>query len=234
MILNCNGEDIAETVKDREVRRSIWLTINTSLGATALLSLIAIPFAYVLARRDFPGKRLVMGLIDLPVVIPHSAAGIALLAVLNRDSPMGRLAEYLNISFIGSPLGIAVAMAYVSLPFLINTAREGFAAVPQRYENAALTLGASPLRVFLTIALPLAGRSVLTGFILMFSRGLSEFGAVVIIAYHPMITPVLIYQRFNDFGLKYARGVAVVFIGICLAVFMCLRILSGESRHAAD
>jgi molybdate/tungstate transport system permease protein len=168
------------------------------------------------------------------VVIPHSTAGIALLGVLNRDSWPGRVAETLGFSFIGHPVGIAVAMAFVSLPFLITAARDGFAAVPERLEKAALTLGASPGRVFFTIALPLARRSILTGFVMMFARGLSEFGAVIIVAYHPMIAPVLIYDRFTAFGLDYARGVAVVFLLVSLIVFIALRWLSGGRSHVAD
>ncbi len=234
MVWHSRLSEIQSTILDATVQRSILLTLATSLGATALFSLLAIPFAYVLARRVFPFKRLILGLVDLPVVIPHSAVGIALLTVLNRNSVAGQVADKLGLSFVGSSLGIGVAMAYVSLPFLINAAREGFAAVPLQYEKAALTLGASPTRVFFTIALPLATRSIVTGFVMMFSRGLSEFGAIVIIAYYPMVTPVLIYQRFNDFGLTYARGVSVVFMCVCLMVFVLLRMMSREGRHVTD
>lgn len=242
MILHCpimpeeggNVYSLVETAQDREVQRSIVLTLSTSIGGTVVLSIAAIPFAYLLARYRFPMKRLVLGIIDLPVVIPHSAAGIAILGVLSRDTILGKLAEKLGFNLIGSPIGIAVCMAFVSIPFMINAAREGFAAVPLRLEKTALTLGASPLRVFFTISLPLAWRSVLTGMVMMFARGLSEFGAVVIVAYHPMITPVLIFERFTAFGLKYARGVAVLFILICLLVFIALRLLSGERKHAEN
>jgi molybdate/tungstate transport system permease protein len=123
-------------------------------------------------------------------------------------------------------------MAFVSVPFLINAARDGFAAVPEQLEKAALNLGASPLRVFLTISVPMAWRSILSGSILMWARGMSEFGAVLVVAYHPMITPVLIYERFGAFGLKYARPVSVLFIAICLAFFITLRIVAGGRRHA--
>ena len=235
MLWHSQLSEINTTVQDVTVQRSILLTLATSLCATAVFSLPAIPFAYLLARRVFPLKRLVLGIVDLPVVIPHSAVGIALLTVLNRNSVAGQVAGKLGLSFVGSSLGIGVAMAYVSLPFLINAAREGFAAVPLQYEKAALTLGASPVRVFFTIALPLATRSIVTGFVMMFSRGLSEFGAIVIIAYYPMVTPVLIYQRFSDFGLTYARGVSVVFIFVCLVVFVVLRMISGrEGPHVAN
>jgi len=96
-------------------------------------------------------------------------------------------------------------------------------------EKAALTLGASPARVFFTISLPLAWRNIVSGLILMFARGMSEFGAVIVVAYHPMITPVLIYERFGSFGLKYARPVAVLFILISLSMFVVLRMLASEN-----
>jgi molybdate/tungstate transport system permease protein len=121
-------------------------------------------------------------------------------------------------------------MAFVSIPFLINAARDGFENVPVKLEKTALNLGASPVRVFFTISLPLAWKNILSGLIMMFARGLSEFGAVVIVAYHPMITPVLIYERFGAFGLKYARPVSVVFIVVCLVFFVLLRMVATKKK----
>ena len=122
-------------------------------------------------------------------------------------------------------------MAFVSLPFLINAARDGFAAVPERLEKAALNLGASNTKVFFTISLPLAWRSIITGFVMMFARGMSEFGAVVIIAYHPMIAPVLIYERFSSYGLNYARPASVFFILVALLFLIALRLLSLKRKE---
>lgn len=138
----------------------------------------------------------------------------------------------MGLSFVSNPAGIIIAMAFVSLPFLINAARDGFSAVPEKLEKAAYNLGASPMRVFFTISLPLAWRSIVSGLIMMFARGMSEFGAVVIVAYHPMTTPVLIYERFGSFGLSYAQPVAVIFISICLLFFALLRYFS--NRTALD
>jgi molybdate/tungstate transport system permease protein len=226
MVLKTAPVEIVETAHDEEVRSSIWLTLWTSMAATVLFAVAAIPFAYILARRNFPLKRLITGVIDLPIVIPHSAAGIAVLGIISRETLLGRTAEGLGFHFVGGPAGIVAAMAFVSLPFLINSARDGFAAVPVRLEKAAMSLGASPARVFFTISLPLAWRAILSGLVLMWARGLSEFGAVVIVAYHPIITPVLIYERFGAFGLKYARPVAVLFILVCLVFFIFIRLLA--------
>lgn len=234
LLLNTSGVQYMETIADEQVRRSIRLTLFSSLAGVMVFGLAAIPLAYFLARKDFPGKGIVNAVVALPVVIPHSAAGIALMGVLSRNTIPGKAAEAVGISFVGGIAGIVVAMAFVSIPFLVHAARDGFAAVPEKLEKAALNLGASPWRVFFTITLPLAKRQVLTGMTMMWARGLSEFGAVIIIAYHPMVTPILIWERFASFGLAYARPVAAVFLIVCLSVFVLLRILAGrnpESRH---
>jgi len=233
MALRTTFSDLAQTAADAEVRGSITLTLWTSMAATLILAIAAIPFAYLLARRDFPLKRLVTAIIDLPIVIPHSAAGIAILGIVSGDSFGGMAARRLGVQFVGGPAGIMTAMAFVSLPFLINAARDGFAAVPERYEKAALSLGASPARVFCTISVPLAWRAILSGLILMWARGLSEFGAVAVVAYHPIVTPVLIYERFGAYGLKHARPIAVLFIGVCLILFVAVRLLARRQTDVA-
>jgi molybdate/tungstate transport system permease protein len=215
---------------DNEVQASIWLTVWISFSVTFFFAIAAVPFAWLLARKSFPLKSIVQGVIDLPVVLPHTAAGIALLGFISREGLLGKAAATVGIQLVNNPAGIALAMAFVSLPFLINSARDGFAAVPERLEKAALNLGASRARVFFTISLPLAWRSIITGFVMMFARGMSEFGAVVIIAYHPMIAPVLIYDRFSSFGLNYARPAAVLFIVVALVVFTILRLLSDPRK----
>jgi molybdate/tungstate transport system permease protein len=231
MFLHTGGSELLETVNDQEVRASIWLTIWVAFAATFFFAIGAIPLAWLLARKEFPMKNVVQGIIDLPVVLPHTAAGIAVLGFISRDGLLGKAANSVGLTLINNPGGIALAMAFVSIPFLINAARDGFTAVPERLEKAALSLGASRTRVFFTISLPLAWRSIMTGFVMMFARGMSEFGAVVIVAYHPMVAPVLIYERFSSFGLKYARPAAVLFIIVALAVFILLRLISVRKKE---
>jgi len=234
LFLNTSAGQYADTLADPTVMRSIRLTLLSSLAGTLIFGIAAVPLAYLLARKDFFLKGLVNGLVDLPVVIPHSAAGIAILGVVSRGTWLGKAGEAAGITFVGGVAGIVLAMAFVSIPFLINAARDGFAAVPEKLEKAALNLGASPWRVFFTVSLPLARRSVVSGLIMMWARGLSEFGAVVIIAYHPMITPILIWERFTSFGLSYARPVAAVFVLVCLAVFVLMRLLSKNHLHVRN
>lgn len=220
---------LARAAQDPELRASIWLSLWTSMAATMLCALLAVPLAHLLARKSFPLHGLVNALIDVPVIIPHSAAGIALLGVVARGSWSGRLAGAVGLGFVDHPAGIMLAMAFVSVPFLVNAARDGFAAVPARLERIALSLGASPVRVFFTVSVPLAWRSILSGFILMWARGMSEFGAVVIVAYNPKTAPVLIFERFNAFGLTQAVPAAAVLVAVSLLIFAALRLVK-EAR----
>jgi molybdate/tungstate transport system permease protein len=232
MVLQTSVSEVRGTALEPEVAGSIWLTLWTSMAATLILGVISVPFAYLLARKNFPFRRLVLALVDIPIVIPHSAAGIAILGIISRNTPLGSAAESMGFHFVGGAAGIMVAMAFVSIPFLINAARDGFAAVPERLEKAALSLGASPTRVFFSISVPLAWRAIVSGFVLMWARGLSEFGAVVVVAYHPIVTPVLIYERFGAFGLQSARPISVLFIGVCLVFFIVIRLLAREPKDA--
>jgi len=231
MFMHTGGSEFLETIRDKEVHQSIWLTLWISFTATFIFAIGAVPFAWMLARRNFPLKNVVQGIIDLPIVLPHTAAGIALLGFISRDGFLGKVASVFGLNLVNHPSGIALAMAFVSLPFLINAARDGFAAVPERLEKAALNLGASHTKVFFTISLPLAWRSITTGFVMMFARGMSEFGAVVIIAYHPMIAPVLIYERFSSYGLNYARPASVFFILVALLFLIALRLLTLKRKE---
>ncbi len=219
---------LLETLQEVEVRNAILLTFYSSALATLVALVCGVPLAYLMARVDFPGKRLVEGIIDVPIVIPHSAAGIALLMVFGRRSLLGRAFGLVGLKFVSATPGIVVAMLFVSLPFLVDSSREGFEAVDPRLERVARTLGASPWAAFWRVSFPLAWRSILSGMILMWARGLSEFGAVVILAYHPMIAPVLLYERFESYGLRYARPVATLIILICLATFILLRWIADQ------
>lgn len=232
MILSADAEVMRSTIADREVMSSIFLTLRSALWATLACAVLGIPLAYLLARWNFPGKSLVQGLVDLPVMIPHTAAGIALLMVYGRGFFFGKALDQIGLDVVGTETGISLAMAYVSLPFLVNAARDGFRAVDPKLERVARTLGASPWQAFFRVTLPLAWRPILSGGIMMWARGISEFGAVIILAYHPMTAPVLIWERFQAYGLKYAKPVAVLLILICLLIFAVLRWLAEPRKES--
>ena len=226
MFLQTSVPDIMENIRDKEVNRSILLTLTCAMGATLIFGLGIIPLAWLMARKEFYGKSIVQGIIDLPVVIPHSAAGIALLGVISQQGIFGKMARTLGLSLVGTTTGIMIAMAFVSLPFLFNAARNSFESVNPRFEYAAMNLGASPMKTFFSISLPMAGKGIISGMVMMFARGMSEFGAIVIIAYYPMVTPVMVYDRFASFGLSASRPIALIFICIALVVFVLIRLIT--------
>jgi molybdate/tungstate transport system permease protein len=220
---------LAEALRDPQVLASIWLTVRTAFIAVVIVALTGIPLAYLIARYDFPGKSLLESLLDIPVMVPHTAAGIALLVAFGNGWIAEGLAK-MGITLIDTTTGIVAAMMFLSAPFLINGAKEGFRKVDPRLEDVARTLGAGPLAAFWTIALPNARNDIINGALMMWSRGLGEFGAVVIIAYHPMVAPVLIYDRFNSYGLKYSAPVAASIILVSVLLFLAVRTLNNRLR----
>ena len=221
LVINTDG--FLAIARDSAVVRSIWLTLYTSFLATVIAVVLGIPLAYVMARHSFPGKDVLSAIIDIPVIIPHTVAGIALFSLLMRRGAVGSFFEQLGIVFQDSMWGIVAAMFFVSYPFFVNAAIEGFSSVDPNYERVARTLGANQWRAFRNIALPLARPHLLSGAIMAWARGVSEFGAVVIIAYYPMIASTLILYRFNTGGLGQSQPIAVLLILICFVTFLAMR-----------
>ena len=122
-------------------------------------------------------------------------------------------------------------LLFVGLPFYINTVKAGFESVPVRLENASRSLGASGVTTFFRVTFPLTWRYMILGGVMCTARAISEFGAIVIVAYHPMTAPVMIYERFTAYGLKYSQPIAVWLILISLLLFIVLRMLSRSIHH---
>ncbi|HET7260561.1 MAG TPA: ABC transporter permease [Casimicrobiaceae bacterium] len=208
-----------------DVRSAIGLSLGAAAVTAAIATAIGVPLAWVLAGRRFPGKGLVEAVIDLPLTVPHTVAGIALLLAFGREGVLGApAAQWFGLRFWGTFAGIVVAMLFVSLPYLVNAARIGFEeGVDPHLVKVARTLGARPGRVFVRIALPLAWRGIMAGITLTFARAISEFAAVAMLAYYPMTAPIRIYEMFLRFGLGDSVGAAVLFLVIVLVLFVVLR-----------
>lgn len=224
-LLGSDPAGLAAGLTEREVLSSLWLTFASAFAATLIAVVLGVPTAYLLARREFPGKNLVLGIIDLPIIVPHTAAGVALLMVFGRQGLLGEGLRSLGLYFTENVAGIILAMLFVSVPLLVDTARESFALVDERLERVARTLGAGPGRVFGRVTLPLAWRGIVAGCVLMWARGISEFGAVVILAYNPKVISVLIYERFAGFGLPAALPLTALLLIVALVVLVLTRSL---------
>jgi molybdate/tungstate transport system permease protein len=212
---------------DPELRSALALTTICATAATLATIVLGTPLAYLLARGRMPATPVVGALLDLPLLIPHPVAGIALLLAFGRATPAGAALQQVGLAVVGSPLGIGLAMLFVAAPLYVSAAREAIARVDVRYEGVARTLGDSPWRAVRRVTLPLAGRGLLAAAVMMWARAASEFGAIVILTYNPKVASVLSYDRFTAYGLDSALPVAAVLVLLALIPLLALRSLRG-------
>src|SRR5918995_4865966 len=231
LLLLASPQTLGDALRDTELRDSIILTVLTATIATLIGALLGIPLAYLLARRAFPGRRVVQGLIDLPVVIPHPVAGIALLLFLGRRSEGGSAFAELGLEFVSHVPGIIAAMLFVSAPILVSGAREAFRSVDPQLERVARTLGDTAWQAFRRVTLPLAGRGILAGSILARARSASEFWSVRILTYNPKVASIYIFDRFTTFGLQSAVPAAVILLLVALTMLVVVRVLQPQDRQ---
>lgn len=207
-------------------------TIATAACATLLMLPPGLLLAWLLARGRFPGRVLMDTLISLPLVMPPVATGLVLLALVAPRGPLGPLLERAGIDVVFTWKAVVLAMAVMGLPLLVRTVRAGIEQVDRRYEAAAATLGAGPLRVFFTVTLPLARPAVLAGAVLGFARALGEFGATIMIAGSiPGSTRTLavaIYSfaetgRDRDAALLVAISAAIALVALALSNWIASR-----------
>ena len=215
-----------------ELRDALWTSALTSGISTLIVVTLGVPLGWFLARARLRGQVFLDALIDLPIVIPQTAVGIALLALVGPKTPLGSLLASFGIKFSGSYLGIICCQAFVSAPFLIRAAQSAFQEIPPKLEDVARSLKASPLRAFWTISLPLASPGILNGCLLAFSRALSEAGSLMIVAYRPMTIPVYANDVFIQYGIDEAVPVTTLFVIACLSGFISLKWLYERRRQS--
>jgi molybdate transport system permease protein len=163
--------------------QAIGLTLGTASLSTLLIFPFGVALAWLLARKEWPGKSLVETVVALPLVMPPVATGLILLNLLGRHGPIGMLiGKIFGTEIVFTWKAVVAAMAVMSFPFLVRTVRLAFEEINPRLEQVARTLGASPTRVFRTITLPLAARGMMAGAVWAFARALGEFGATILVA----------------------------------------------------
>jgi len=193
-----------------ELRRALFVSAFTATTATFLLAALGIPLAYVLARRDFPGKTFAGLLVQVPLALPPVVSGILLLMTFGPYTALGALAARLGLRLTDSLAGIILAQMFVASPFLVIAARSAFEAVDPELEAVAATLGKSGWETLRRVTLPLAWPGILAGTALCWVRALGEFGATDVMAYHPYSLPVLTWVEFSGSGLSGALPLALV------------------------
>ncbi len=210
-------------VVDKNVLSAIFMSVYTASLTTVLSLTFGVPLAFLISKYSFPGRDVIDALIDIPTLLPHTAAGIMVVSVLGNRQPLGRILQSYGISFLDTFLGIVAAQLFLSFPYLVKSAREAFLRVDPNLEKAARTLGAGMFTVFFKIYLPLSLHAIFTGAVLTWARAVSEFGAVAVIAYTPYTAPVLVYETFLTKGLDAARPIVLLLVLITLGIFISLR-----------
>lgn len=217
---------IFQVATDRGFINSILLTMGAGLSAVIILQFFGTPLGYILSRMSFKGKGVVEGIVDIPLMLPHSVAGILVYLLFMDRGILGAPLSSVGIEFEDTFFGIVVAMTFVASPYYINSVREGIENVPVHLENVARTLGATRWSSFRKIVLPLCLRHILNGSLLAWGRAVGEFAAVIMIAYYPMVISTLIYYRFTAMGFKEASTIAFLTILVCFMVFVSMRVLT--------
>ncbi|HWA15428.1 MAG TPA: ABC transporter permease [Gemmatimonadales bacterium] len=182
LVLRVNLATLLDQLRSAEVQQSLWLSVETSIIATVVSVVVGLPMAALLASRNFRGKRALEVLMDLPMVIPPTVAGFALLMAFGRAGLLGSTLSLVGISLPFTTAAVVIAQVFMSVPFLVGAARAGFSAVEPRYLEAAATLRAGEVYTFLRVRLPLALPSLVAGIGMCWARALGEFGATITFA----------------------------------------------------
>jgi molybdate/tungstate transport system permease protein len=211
-VLTTKTDVVNQTIIDPEFQRSFLTTCTAGVIATFLGLLIAPAAAFWTSRSSSFLIDVFHSIINIPVIIPHTAAGVALLLVFGHQSAIGRIFDIIGVRVIDSLAGSIIAMTFVSIPFLYAACHQAFRLLEQELEANAKLDGAKAYDVFLCIVIPQSWRAILSGAIQMWARGISEFGAVVILAYHPKTIPTLVYEWLNGYGLQSAQSITSILI----------------------
>ncbi|MFC5461561.1 sulfate ABC transporter permease subunit CysT [Massilia niabensis] len=224
-------------VTSERVIASYKLTFGASLIGASLNVVFGGIVAWVLVRYRFPGKRFIDALVDLPFALPTAVAGITLTALYSHNGWIGQYLQTLGIKVAFTPLGVVVALTFIGLPFVVRTVQPVLEEAERELEEAAASLGASPLQTFFRVILPTIIPALLTGFALAFARATGEYGSVIFIAGNlPMvseITPLLIITKLEQYDYAGATAIAVVMLVFSFILLLTINLLQAWTRRRA-
>ena len=228
-------EEFFAIATDERTLLALKVSFGSALAAAAVNAVFGVIVAWVLVRYDFPGRRLLDAVVDLPFALPTAVAGISLAALYAPNGWIGALLAPLGIKIAFTPLGIVVALVFVGLPFVVRTVQPVMEELDREVEEASATLGASRFQTLRMVVLPALTPAILTGFALAFARGVGEYGSVIFIAgnipYVSEIAPLLIVIRLEEFNYAGATAIACVMLVISFAMLLFINLLQMWSRR---
>jgi sulfate transport system permease protein len=232
------GDAFWAAVSSPRVLASYRLSFGAALAGAVINGVFGLIVAWVLVRYPFPGRRVVDALVDLPFALPTAVAGIALTTLYSENGWLGRPLAALGIKTAFTPLGIAIALTFIGLPFVVRTLQPVLESLDPEVEEAAASLGASRLHTLARVVLPALYPAWLTGFALAFARALGEYGSVVFIAGNmPMkteIAPLLIMTKLEQYDTAGATAIAVVMLAVSFALLLAINVLQSWSARRAE
>jgi len=224
-----------EIASSERVIAALRLSFGASLLAATINAVFGLVAAWVLARYDFPFKRIVDAIVDLPFALPTAVAGIALTAIFDRNAWVGSTLDAFGIQVAYTWIGVTVALTFIGLPFVVRTLQPVIAEIDREIEEAAATLGAGRWRAFVRVILPPLLPALLTGYVLALARAVGEYGSVIFIAgnipYKTEIAPLLIVIRLTEFDYSGATAVATIMLAISFAIFLVINLIQAWARR---
>lgn len=219
--------EFADVVTSRQVVTGYAVSFSCAFVAALVNAVFGMVLAWVLVRYEFPGKRLMDGIIELPFALPTAVAGISLTYLYSDKGWIGALFDKAGMKIAYTRIGIIIAMIFVGIPFVVRTVQPVLEKLDRQYEEAAMMLGAGRVRIFMKVILPEMFPAVLAGFGLAFARGIGEYGSVVFIAgnipYKTQIAPLLIMTKLEQY--KYADATAIALV-LLLASFVLMLLIN--------
>lgn len=228
-------EEFFAIATDERTMLALKVSFGSALVAGAVNAVFGVIVAWVLVRYDFPGRRLLDAVVDLPFALPTAVAGISLAALYAPNGWIGSLLAPLGIKIAFTPVGIVVALVFVGLPFVVRTVQPVMEELDREVEEASATLGATRFQTLRMVVLPALTPAILTGFALAFARGVGEYGSVIFIAgnipYVSEIAPLLIVIRLEEFNYAGATAIACIMLVISFAMLLFINLLQMWSRR---
>ena len=231
LIFRIGWQEIASSFANPRTIRSVEISLLTSFISVSVMTLFGVPLGYLLARPGFKGRQLLISLVFVPMALPPLVGGILLLLIYGPYGLVGALFERHGLELVNSLAGIVLAQIFVAAPYVVIASISAFGRVDERLEKASAVLGANQWRTFRQVSLPLAWPGIMAGVMLAWVRTLGEFGATLIMAYHPNTVPVFLWVQLTSEGLMAALPLALFLVVLALAA-VCVVYFFGQFTSA--